>query len=120
MGTEATAAMVAQLVQSVVLGQNPGPVELIWSNLYERGYWTKGGGAITSAAMSAIEVALWDIKGKALGVPVYSLFGGPFRDKIDTYAMDGGWVAKPRRILQRPGSGRSRRARVGSSSIRSG
>ncbi|MCY3876248.1 MAG: mandelate racemase/muconate lactonizing enzyme family protein [Rhodobacteraceae bacterium] len=91
MGTEATAAMVAQLVQSVVLGQNPGPVELIWSNLYERGYWTKGGGAITSAAMSAIEVALWDIKGKALGVPVYSLFGGPFRDKIDTYA-NGWWM----------------------------
>lgn len=90
-GGEATAAMIAQIVATDVIGRDPGPVEAIWSELYDRGFWTKGGGAITTAALSAIEVALWDIKGKALGVPVHSLFGGPFRDRLKVYA-NGWWM----------------------------
>ncbi len=90
-GGEAAAAMIAQIMSTEVIGRDPGPVEAIWGELYDRGFWTKGGGAITTAALSAIDVALWDIKGKALGVPVHSLFGGPFRERLKVYA-NGWWM----------------------------
>src|SRR5690606_4374479 len=90
-GTMASAEMVREMVQRFVLGEDPGPAELIWHTIYDNGFWTKGGGAISYAGLSAIDHALWDIKGKALGVPVHSLFGGPFIDKVDTYA-NGWWI----------------------------
>lgn len=91
MGVEATAEMLATMLRAGVLGQDPAPVERIWSDIYDRGFWTKSAGAITTAALSAIEIALWDIKGRALGVPVHSLFGGPFRDRLEIYA-NGWWM----------------------------
>ena len=91
MGTSAAAEMAAQLLSSVVLGRDPGPVEVLWSEMYDSGFWTRGGGAITTSALSGIEVALWDIKGKALDVPVHSLFGGPFRDRLEIYG-NGWWM----------------------------
>lgn len=90
-GTTAVAEMVKEMVQRFVLGRDAGPVELIWHTIYDNSFWTKGGGAISFAAISAIDHALWDIKGKALGVPVHSLFGGPFTDRLDIYA-NGWWV----------------------------
>ena len=90
-GGEATAALITQIMNAEVIGRDPGPVEAIWGELYDRGFWTKGGGAITTAALSAIDVALWDIKGKMLGVPVHSLFGGPYRDRLKVYA-NGWWM----------------------------
>ena len=90
-GTAASAEMVREMVQRFVLGRDPGPVELIWHTIYDNGFWTKGGGAISYAGLSAIDHALWDIKGKALGAPVHSLFGGPFSESLETYA-NGWWI----------------------------
>jgi galactonate dehydratase len=55
-------------------GKDPFQIEDIWTSLHRRVTWT--GGAVTISAISAIDLALWDIKGKALGVPVYELTGG--------------------------------------------
>ena len=73
-----------------LLGKNPFEIERIWTSLYRRVTWS--GGPVTTSAISAIDLALWDIKGKALGVPVYELLGGKSHDKIRMYA--NGWPRK--------------------------
>lgn len=70
-----------------LIGQDPFRIEHIWTSLHRRVTWT--GGPVTMSAISAIDLALWDIKGKALGVPVYDLMGGKVRDKVKLYA--NGW-----------------------------
>ncbi|GBD10782.1 D-galactonate dehydratase [bacterium HR23] len=67
-----------------LLGKDPFQIEYIWNTLYKQTFWY--GGLITLCALSGIEQALWDIKGKALGVPVYELLGGKLRDKVRAYA----------------------------------
>jgi galactonate dehydratase len=62
--------------------------------MYDHSFWAKGGGAIVFAGISAIEQALWDIKGKALKAPVYELLGGRQRDKVRVYA--NGWYGAAR------------------------
>ena len=57
--------------------------------MYDHSFWAKGGGPIVFAGISAIEQALWDIKGKALDVPVYELLGGKLRERIRSYS--NGW-----------------------------
>ena len=74
-------------------GKDPFQIEHIWTSLHRRVTWT--GGAVTLSAISAIDLALWDIKGKALGVPVYELLGGKVRDRVPLYA--NGWLS-----LERP------------------
>jgi len=69
-------------------GKDPFQIEHIWTSLHRRVTWT--GGAVTISAISAIDLALWDIKGKALGVPVYELVGGRVRDRVPLYA--NGWT----------------------------
>lgn len=91
LGTTAAAEMLAAMLERLVIGRDPSPVERIWNDIYDQGFWTKGGGAITMAGLSAIDHALWDIKGKALGVPVYALFGGPIETELDVYA-NGWWL----------------------------
>ena len=71
-----------------IIGLDPSKIEMIWNMLY-RSYWS--GGAITMSAISGIEQALWDIKGKVFGAPVYELLGGKIRDKLRTY--NNGWSA---------------------------
>ena len=73
-----------------LLGKNPFEIERIWTSLYRRVTWS--GGPVTTSAISAIDLALWDIKGKALSVPVYELLGGRSHDKIRMYA--NGWPRK--------------------------
>lgn len=90
-GTTAAAEMTAEMARRFVLGRDPGPVDVIWHAIYDNAFWTKGGDAIAFAGMSAIDHALWDIKGKSLGAPVHSLFGGPFATRLDTYA-NGWWL----------------------------
>ena len=70
-----------------LIGKDPFEIERIWTSLHRRVTWS--GGPVTVSAISAIDLALWDIKGKALGVPVYELFGGKSHDKIRMYA--NGW-----------------------------
>ena len=71
-----------------VIGKDPRRIEDIWQTLYRGGFYR--GGPILMSAISGIDQALWDIKGKALGVPVYELLGGAVRDKMKIYGWVGG------------------------------
>jgi galactonate dehydratase len=88
-GTTAAASMVKELAEKFILGKDPFNIEALWSEMYDHTFWAKGGGPIIFAGISAIEQALYDIKGKALNVPVYDLLGGKIRDKARVYA--NGW-----------------------------
>jgi galactonate dehydratase len=69
--------------KALLVGRDPFEIEDIWQTLFRGGFFP--GGPILSAAISAVDIALWDIKGKALGVPVYQLLGGKCRDRVDVY-----------------------------------
>ncbi len=88
-GKTAAAGMIKDLVEEHLLGADPFRIEAIWSEMYDHTFWAKGGGPIIFAGISAIEQALWDIKGKAVGLPIYEMLGGKFRDKARVYA--NGW-----------------------------
>jgi galactonate dehydratase len=88
-GGTAAAGMVKDLVDGLLLGRDAFRIEELWTEMYDHSFWAKGGGPIVFAGISAIEQALWDIKGKALGVPVYELLGGKLRERIRVYA--NGW-----------------------------
>ena len=70
-----------------LIGRNAFEIGAIWQELYRSQYFE--GGRVLQAAISAIDIALYDIKGKALGVPVYELLGGKQRDRIPTFASTG-------------------------------
>jgi galactonate dehydratase len=89
LGGTAAAGMIKDLAERMVIGRDPYRIEELWSEMYDHSFWAKGGGPIVFAAISAIELALWDIKAKALGVPLYELLGGKIRDEISVYA--NGW-----------------------------
>ena len=69
-----------------IIGMNPMYNEQIWETMFRKTFWGCGGGAVLYAAISAIDIALWDIKGKVLGVPVYQLLGGKTNEKLRVYA----------------------------------
>jgi galactonate dehydratase len=71
-----------------LIGRDPLLTEDTWQALYRNGCYR--GGPVLMSAISGIDMALWDIKGKALGVPVHSLLGGPVRRKIRSYCWIGG------------------------------
>lgn len=71
-----------------LIGQDPGRINDLWQAMYRGGFYR--GGAILMSAIAGIDQALWDIKGKALGVPVYDLLGGRVRDKMKMYSWVGG------------------------------
>lgn len=75
--------MIEQLAQ-MMIGENPFRIEHIWQNLYRGMFYPPGREKLH--AQGALDMALWDIKGKALGVPVYELLGGATRDYIECYA----------------------------------
>jgi galactonate dehydratase len=76
------ATAVGELLE-LIEGQDPGRIEDHWQTLAKGGFYR--GGAVLSSALAGIDQALWDIKGKALGVPVYELLGGPVRDRVRVY-----------------------------------
>lgn len=67
----------------LLIGQNPMRTEHLWQVLSRGGFFPHG--KVLGSAIAAIDIALWDIKGKALGVPVYDLLGGRVRDKVVCY-----------------------------------
>lgn len=97
------AALTAELENfgKFLRGKDPFQIEHIWTSLHRRVTWT--GGAVTISAISAIDLALWDIKGKALGVPVYELIGGKVRDRVPLYA--NGWFARKQLSAHGPQDG---------------
>ena len=92
-GHSAGAAMARELAQEFVIGQDPFQNEKLWDTMFRKTFWAQGGGPVIFAGMSGIDTALWDIKGKALGVPVYQLLGGKTNDNLRTYAsqIQFGW-----------------------------
>jgi galactonate dehydratase len=79
---QATAAMIADL-RGYLVGEDPFRIEYLWQSLF-RDLFMRGG-PVHMAAISGIDMALYDLKGKALGVPVYELLGGLVRDKVRLY-----------------------------------
>ncbi|MFZ2655989.1 MAG: galactonate dehydratase [Victivallales bacterium] len=79
-------------LERYLIGKDPHRIEGFWSENHRDAYWR--GGPVLTTALSGIEMALWDIKGKALGVPVYQLLGGKVRDEVPCYA--NAWFAGSR------------------------
>lgn len=71
-----------------LIGQDPRHIEHLWNVMYRGGFYR--GGPILMSAIAGIDQALWDLKGRALGVPVHQLLGGPVRDRMRMYAWTGG------------------------------
>ena len=84
--------MVKDLAQ-LIIGMDPLDNEVIWDKLYKTTFWGQNGGPVIFAGISAIDIALWDIKGKYFNVPIYKLLGGKRRDNLRTYAsqLTYGW-----------------------------
>ncbi|MCD6558618.1 MAG: galactonate dehydratase [Palaeococcus sp.] len=82
------AAAVAELMDKYVMKMDVSNVEDVWQVLYRGGFYR--GGPILMSALAGIDQALWDIKGKSVGVPVYKLLGGSCRDKVRVYRWVGG------------------------------
>ncbi len=81
------AAAVEELADDLV-GADASRIEDLWQTMTRGGFYR--GGPILSSAVAGIDQALWDIKGKALGVPVHDLLGGPVRDRVRMYGWIGG------------------------------
>lgn len=84
---DTVAAAVGEL-SSYIIGKDAGLIEDIWQTLYRGGFYR--GGPVLTSAISGIDEALWDIKGKVAGCPVYSLLGGHVRERIMVYQWIGG------------------------------
>ena len=75
-------------MQNMIVGEDPRRVEHCWQILYRSGFWRLG--VIGLSALSGIDQALWDIKGKEAGLPIFDLLGGRVRDKVRVYTHFGG------------------------------
>ncbi|WP_319405759.1 mandelate racemase/muconate lactonizing enzyme family protein [uncultured Desulfosarcina sp.] len=88
-GGTAAAAMIRDLCERFIIGSDSVNINALVSEMYDQSFWLKNPGGIAGAGLSAIELALWDIRARELGVPVYDLFGGRLRDCLSYYA--NGW-----------------------------
>ena len=84
-GASAAFGMVKDLAK-LIIGMDPFDTEIIWHKFFRETFWGQCGGPVVYAGFSAIDVALWDIKGKALNMPIWKLLGGKFRDDLRCYA----------------------------------
>ncbi len=91
-GGEGAYAILKDLAK-LIIGMDPLDNEVIWNKLYRETFWGQNGGPTFMSAISAIDIALWDIKGKHFGVPIYKLLGGKRQDNLRTYAsqLQFGW-----------------------------
>ena len=87
-GRAATVEAAVHELGDYLIGKDPARINDLWQVLYRGGFYR--GGAILMSAIAGIDQALWDIKGKALGVPVYQLLGGLVRERMKTYRWVGG------------------------------
>jgi L-alanine-DL-glutamate epimerase-like enolase superfamily enzyme len=91
-GAPAAFGMIRDMAR-LIIGMDPLDNEVVWEKLYKSTFWGQNGGPVVFSGISAIDIALWDIRGKAFGVPVYKLLGGKRREKLRTYAsqLQFGW-----------------------------
>jgi galactonate dehydratase len=87
-GRARTVETAVQEMEPYLIGQDPARINDLWQTMYRAGFYR--GGPILMSAIAGIDQALWDIKGKVLGAPVYELLGGLVRDKMKTYSWVGG------------------------------
>jgi L-alanine-DL-glutamate epimerase-like enolase superfamily enzyme len=80
---EATIAAAIMEHERFLVGKDPADIELLWQGMFRNPRWR--GGPVLNSAISAVEIALWDIVGQALGLPIYKLMGGAARSKIRMY-----------------------------------
>lgn len=83
-GRADTVATAVKEIEPYLIGKDPRNVIHHWQAIYRHAFYR--GGPVLTSALSGVEQALWDIKGKALGVPVYELLGGPTRHRVRVYA----------------------------------
>lgn len=87
-GRAETVATAVSELEDYLIGEDPGRIEYLWQKLYRCGFYR--GGPILMSAIAGIDQALWDIKGRTLGVPIHSLLGGACRQRMRMYAWTGG------------------------------
>ncbi len=87
-GRAHTVGAAVEELSDYLIGKDPSRIEDIWNMLYRSGFYR--GGPILMSAIAGIDQALWDIKGKSLGVPVYELMGGACRRSMKVYSWIGG------------------------------
>ncbi|MET3824714.1 mannonate dehydratase [Sphingomonas sp. PvP055] len=85
---KAVASYLEDHVCPLLIGRDARRIEDIWQLLYRGAYWRRG--PVTMRAIAAVDVALWDIKGKAMGAPLYDLLGGKSRDGVTVYGHANG------------------------------
>jgi galactonate dehydratase len=88
-GASGAIRLVGELARNHVIGSDSRNISDIWERIYRNSFWMQGGGPIIHGALSALDLALWDIKGKYFNVPVYELLGGAVRKQIRVYS--NGW-----------------------------
>src|SRR5258708_29438685 len=86
-GRAKTVATAVEELTPYLIGKDPRPITHHWQAMYRHAFYL--GGPILTSAISGVDQALWDIKGKALGLPVYELLGGPTRTRVRAYAHAG-------------------------------
>jgi galactonate dehydratase len=87
-GRARTVETAVQEMEPFLIGQDPARINDLWQTMYRAGFYR--GGAILMSAIAGIDQALWDIKGKVMGKPVYELLGGLVRDRMKMYSWVGG------------------------------
>lgn len=96
---DGVAWMVANQLEPIVVGEDPHAVQRIWDKMYRHAIHGRKGE--TMMAISAVDLTLWDLKGRILDAPVYVLLGGPSRDRIPAYASMLGHSIEPDRVTER-------------------
>jgi galactonate dehydratase len=84
-GRIATVVAAIKELEPYLIGKDPRQPAHHWQAIYRHAFYR--GDIVLTSALSAVDIAMWDIKGKALGVPVYELLGGPSRDRIRVYGQ---------------------------------
>ena len=97
--SDATSFYIDTQLKPILIGRDPVPIELLWDQMYRNAIHGRKGDNMM--AISSIDIALWDLKGKALGQPVYKLLGGPVQDKIPAYASALGYSIEPEKAKER-------------------
>ena len=99
----AVASYLSDHVLPLLIGRDARRIEDIWQYLYKGAYWRRG--PVTMTAIAAVDTALWDIRGKTLGVPVYQLLGGASRESVMVYGhANGNTVDEVVQVFGRPSS----------------